>query len=220
MALGVSLLLLGGVILYRLLSYEESMEEVARKCLHYIETGNSRALFRYVSREEKEMLDLDPGKFEVLFQFLKNRMSGFSPKGEAEVMWSDELGYHLVRSYAHPDGRTATLLLSVRPTDRGAKLIPATSKLVNTALGTYVPPERKFREPLENKIYALQKAMHDLKGLPLPGYFETQLPRENPRLQVLSWEEYAQVLAKRWETYQQGKQKRSERGPLEASRGD
>ncbi|MCL6623373.1 MAG: hypothetical protein K6T17_01995, partial [Fimbriimonadales bacterium] len=126
---------------------------------------------------------------------------------------------HFLRSYAHPDGRTATIYLSVRPTNRGPRLIPATSQLVKTALHTYVPPERKNREPLENQIYALQKAMHDLKSLPLPGYFETQLPRENPRPQVLSWQEYAQVLAQRWETYQQVKKERAERGPLEQDAG-
>ncbi len=197
--MGVSLLLLGRVLLYRYLSYEESLEEAGRKCLHYIETGNARALFQYVSDKEKEMLDLDLAKFETFMQFIKSRLNGFSPKGEPKIIVSNELGYHFTRVYSHPDGRTTSLFLSVRPTDRGPKLIPATSYLIRSALYTYVPKERMGEDAQKPLIYGLQKAMSDLKNLPIPGYFETRFPIEKPRLQVWSWEEYAQRLYKQWE---------------------
>lgn len=195
--LATSLLLLGGVTIYHLFSREEPVEQAGRKCLHYIETGNSRALLRYISDEEKKALNLDHQKFEAIVQFFKRRLQGFTPKGEVKITKHSHSDFTFYRTLTHPNGRRAVIGVSVCRTDKGPRIITATSSLINQALNTYVPEESKDRDPDENELYALSKALPELERLPIPGYLV--ISDYSPyKLEVIPWKKLLERKTTRW----------------------
>ncbi len=199
-ALGFCVALLGASLLYRWLSpREDPLEEVARKCLGYLEGRNVRGLLWYLTDEEKELLDLDKEKMSLfLNEFLWRRLEGFAPQGEVKIERSGtRTAVWASRVYVHPDGRRCSFFMVVVPTEKGPRLKEFVLSTTVSILETYLTKEQRNADDLELLAYASRQAMPDLNRLPIRGIvrFETEGTFQ-PRM--LTWSEWANEWTERW----------------------
>jgi hypothetical protein len=198
-ALVVSVGLLSAYSLYRWLSPgEESVEEVARKCLAYIESRDARSLIRYVSDWEKDLLELDEEKLQVFLNFLWERLEGFTPQGEPKLDTTSSGMVTILRKYAHPDGRRTAVGCDVAVSDRGPKVEGLIAVLSHTIWKTYTPVHGW---DWEVRAYVVSKSLPDFERLPIRGFVDFNLEHSRGVMEprVWTWREWADRAIKQWQ---------------------
>lgn len=197
-ALMVCIGLLGISLLHRLLAREETPEEVAKKCLHYLETRNVGALLRYITDEERDLLELDEEKLEVfLNRFFWKRLEGFTPSGEVKVETYFTGSVEASRGYVHPDGRRSHVATMAALTEKGPRVSELIARVFLAGLEASLTRDQRNADQLDLLAYLLPKVLPEMERLPVRGF--VQFSDDGPfEARLRTWSDYTKEMLERW----------------------
>jgi len=174
-----------------LLRTPESPASVAARIEQAILAGDAETIFRYLSEEEKDVLELDEADVgRYLDEFILPMLQGFDPVGEPSAnSGTDDGTVSRSQLMQHPDGRAFRLLTQASPAgDEDARVVAFVANtylaLSNARLepGQSPPTGRAKREKWIADAEALGPK---LAGMGIPGFYTIGL-------ETYSWESWAE----------------------------
>jgi hypothetical protein len=175
-------------LVYRLTTRTESLQHAAMRAMQAVESKDARLIMRYLRKDEAEILELNESKLKAFLEdFLWTSYSGFSPITPYNFERFDFIsGVNVSRTYQHPDGRQATILLTLAMSEEGPKLLHATSDLLFSGLCAHWPQGQKppWSRGIVLNTSALRQALPLLEKLPLQAVAQ---PMDDGQLRTQQW---------------------------------